>query len=313
MFKNFHLRGLCFLLALVSSATSVGGGSPASESYLYSRVSNDFVNVGSIRYAFRKVGATTRVPLVLLIHTRGNMDSWDPALVDGLAAQRLVIAFDNKGVGLSNGKAPESFEEMADDAAAFINALGYQKVDILGFSIGGAIGQELLIRHPGLIRRAILAGTSAKGGEGVNSMSERSKSASTKETLTDEDLLYGFFAPSATSQARGKQFLSRLKIRQSDNDVPVSLETARAQAVAREKWGTAEAGYDEQLERVSVPVLMANGKDDIRMPTVNSYNMFKLLPKAVLSLYPDSGHAFLFQYPMVCAEHFNTFLNQDEI
>lgn len=313
MSKNSPFRGYSFLLALASSAATVGAGSPAGESYLYSRVANEFVNVGSIRYAFRKIGETTGVPLVVLVHTRGTMDSWDPALIDALAKQRMVIAFDNQGVGLSNGKAPETFEEMADDAAAFINALGYQKVDVLGFSIGGAIGQELLIRHPGLVRRAILAGTSAKAGEGVNSMSERSKSASTKQTLTDEDLLYGFFSPSATSQALGRQFLSRLKIRQSDNDVPVSMETAKAQAVAREKWGSPEVGYDEQLKRVSVPVLIANGKDDIRMPAINSYKLFGSLPKAVLSLYPDSGHGFLFQYPRLCAEHFNTFLNQDEI
>jgi pimeloyl-ACP methyl ester carboxylesterase len=265
-----------------------------------------------VRYAYRKVGEDNGVPLILLMHTRGNMDYWDPALVDELAKLRLVIAFDNKGVGLTSGKAPESFEEMADDAVAFVKALGYQKVDILGFSIGGAVGQEFVLRHPVLVRKAILAGTSGKGGEGVNSMDERSKAASTKAVFTDDDELYGFFAPSATSQTLGRRFLTRLKARNTDQDVAVSMETVRAQAVAREVWGNPQQGYDDLLKKVTIPVLIANGKDDIRMPTVNSYRLFNAVPKAQLILYPDAGHGFLFQYPKWCAENFNSFLNQDD-
>ncbi len=281
--------------------------------FIYREAENEFVEVGDVRYAYRKVGQDNGCPLFLLMHTRGNMDSWDPALIDDLAKQRLVIAFDNKGIGLTNGTTPEGFEEMADDAAAFIRALGYLKVDVLGFSIGGAIAQELIIRHNGLVRRAILAGTSGRGGEAVNALSERSKSVSTKGILDDDDILYGFFAPSPSSQALGRQFLLRLRERLVNRDLPVSMMAVRAQAVAREKWGNPQDGYDDLLKTATIPVLVANGKDDIRMPSINSYHLFRKLPKAQLILYPDSGHGFLFQYPDLCAANFTHFLDQNEV
>lgn len=186
MMKTIYLLAVC---SMVLTATEVN----AAMSFQYSQVKNQTVSADSVQYVYRILGVKSDTPLVLLMHTRGNMDSWDPALVDGLAKRRTVIAFDNKGIGLTNEKAPSTFEEMADDAYTFIKSLGYNKVDILGFSIGGGVGQELLIRHPQLIRKAILAGTSAKGGEGVNQIDDRSKSVSTKAVLTDEDLLYGFF------------------------------------------------------------------------------------------------------------------------
>ncbi len=251
--------------------------------FIYREAENEFVEVGDVRYAYRKVGQDNGCPLFLLMHTRGNMDSWDPALIDDLAKQRLVIAFDNKGIGLTNGTTPEGFEEMADDAAAFIRALGYLKVDVLGFSIGGAIAQELIIRHNGLVR------------------------------LDDDDILYGFFAPSPSSQALGRQFLLRLRERLVNRDLPVSMMAVRVQAVAREKWGNPQDGYDDLLKTATIPVLVANGKDDIRMPSINSYHLFRKLPKAQLILYPDSGHGFLFQYPDLCAANFTHFLDQNEV
>ncbi len=238
------------------------------------------------------------------------MDLWDPLLLDRLAQNRTVIAFDNKGVGLTNGIAPDNFAAMADDAADFIAALGYKRVDILGFSIGGAVAQELLIRHNELVRRAILAGTSAKGGEGVNQMSEKSKSVSTKPSLTDDDYLYGLFAPSARSQALGREYLQRVKRRTFDQDEPVSMATVRAQAIAREEWGTPQVKPDERLKAVANPVLISNGINDIRMPTINSYRLSQILPYSQLILYPDSGHGFLFQYPDVCGKAFADFLDQ---
>jgi pimeloyl-ACP methyl ester carboxylesterase len=211
---SMMLAAAAFTLVYGASANDAA---QATETFEYSKVPNRSISVGSVRYAYRKVGEDNGVPLILLMHTRGNMDYWDPALVDELAKLRLVIAFDNKGVGLTSGKAPESFEEMADDAVAFVKALGYQKVDILGFSIGGAVGQEFVLRHPVLVRKAILAGTSGKGGEGVNSMDERSKAASTKAVFTDDDELYGFFAqcdqpdswPSIFDPSQGPQHRSR--------------------------------------------------------------------------------------------------------
>lgn len=279
----------------------------------YLSAKTKFIEVSGHKIAYRSVGVNKGVPLVLLMHTRGNMDGWDPILVDSLAQNRMVIAFDNKGVGFSEGKTPQSFADMANDAAQFIQSLKYKKVDILGFSIGGAVAQELLIRHNSLIRRAILAGTSASGGEGVNKLSEKSKAVSTKEKLTDEDILYAFFAQSEISQKLGRGYLERIQSRKSDLDKPVDLEAVKSQAVARESWGKSENKNDEVLKNVQNPILVVNGKDDIRMPTINSYSLFSLLPKAQLILYPDSGHGFLFQYPELCSKNFSDFLDQMEI
>ncbi|WP_413582862.1 alpha/beta fold hydrolase [Bdellovibrio sp. HCB288] len=276
----------------------------------YSNAKTQYVDAAGLRVAYRVFGSAQGVPLVLLMHTRGNMDNWDPKLLDVLAMDRKVIAFDGRGVGLTNGETPNSFEAMADDAALFIKALGLSKVDLLGFSIGGAVAQELLIRHNDLIRKAIIAGSSAKGGVGVNDLSEKSKSVSTKKEFTDEDILYAFFAPSESSQKLGREFLSRLKKRTSDRDKPVSMQAVAAQAVARKEWGAPLKVPDERMAAIKNPILVANGKDDIRMPTINSYNLFKLAPKAQLILYPDSGHGFLFQYPELCGENFTEFLNQ---
>ena len=278
----------------------------------YSQVKTQYVGVAGLRVAYRSYGSVQGTPLVLLMHTRGNMDNWDPKLLDILAKNRRVIAFDGRGVGLTSGEAPNSFEAMADDAASFIKALGLQKVDLLGFSIGGAVAQELLIRHNTLIRKAIIAGSSAKGGVGVNDLSEKSKSVSTKKEFTDDDILYAFFAPSESSQKLGREFLSRLKKRISDRDKPVSMQAVAAQAVARKDWGTPLKEPDKRMASINNSILVANGKDDIRMPTINSYNLFQLTPKAQLILYPDSGHGFLFQYPELCGANFAEFLDQKE-
>lgn len=265
-----------------------------------------------MKVAYRMYGNPAGTPVLLLMHTRGSMDGWDPALLDILAKKRTVIAFDNRGVGLSDGEAPRTFEAMADDAALFIKAMKLKKVDLLGFSIGGAVAQELLIRHKELVRRAIIAGSSAKGGVGVNDMSEKSKSVSTKNELTDEDLLYAFFAPTPTSQKLGREYLGRLKLRKTDLDKPVSLPAVAAQAVARVEWGKAVSKPDQRLSAIENPILIANGKDDIRMPTINSYNLIQVAPKAQLILYPDSGHGFLFQYPNLVGQNFVEFLDQEE-
>ncbi|WP_413559441.1 alpha/beta fold hydrolase [Bdellovibrio sp. HCB209] len=298
-------------MALMLLLSLLTGSASATTSY--SDVKTEFIKVGTTKFAYRKFGEKSEIPLVLLMHTRGNMDGWDPELVDLLAAKRTVIAFDNSGVGLSEGQTPDNFAAMADDAARFISALNYKKVDVLGFSIGGAIAQELLIRHNHIVRRAILAGTSAMGGDGVNQLSEKSKSVSTKKEMTDDDLLYAFFAPSNASQKMGKQYLSRIKNRKNDKDVAVSMSAVKAQAIARNSWGAPQSKPDERLKNISNPILIANGKDDIRMPTINSYNLFKVIPKAQIILYPDSGHGFLFQYPKLCAENFSTFLDQKEV
>lgn len=297
---------LIFVFTVLTSMTAW------ADSYVNAKTK--YVEVNGSKIAYRMYGSTsgTGTPIFLLMHTRGNMDGWDPTLLDILAKNRQVIAFDNRGVGLSSGNAPESFAEMADDAALIIKALGFNKVDLLGFSIGGAVAQELLIRHNDLIRKAIVAGSSARGGVGVNDLSEKSKSVSTKKEFTDDDILYAFFAQTPSSQKLGRQYLERIKIRKSDLDKPVSMQAVKAQAIARQDWGTQTASPDKRMSTVKNSILIANGKDDIRMPTINSYNLFQLAPNAQLVLYPDSGHGFLFQYPVLCGENFVDFLDQKE-
>lgn len=304
--SSLLLRSLTFVITVECIAATAYGES-------YSQIKNQFAQVGSIKVAYRQYGKKSAVPVVLLMHTRGNMDNWDPELLDVLAEDRTVITFDTQGTGLTDGIAQDNFAAMADDAAGFIKSLKYQKVDLLGFSIGGAVAQEVLIRHNKLVRKVIIAGSSAKGGLGVNDMSERSRAVSVKPVLTDDDLLYAFFAQTPASQALGRNYLQRIKRRKIDGDKIVTLETAKAQATARAAWGAEQLVPDERLKNVRNAILITNGKDDIRMPTINSYNLFKIAPNAQLILYPDSGHGFLFQYPQLVGANFNQFLNQTEL
>jgi len=269
----------------------------------------DSISVDGADFKFRKIGAgsSITVPLILLNHTRGNLDSWDPELLNILSRERLVITFNNRGVGSSAGKTPEAFQFMADDAYKFIKAMGYKKVDILGFSIGGCVAQELLINHPEIVRKAILAGTAPKGAESINQRNPKIVEIVTAPNLGMDGFLKLFFDPSIQSQTLGKEFWLRRSSNGYTPDIPVSKESATNQALARSRWGNEK--LDSTAYRgINTPVLIANGKNDIMMPTENSITLFKLLPNAQLNLYPDSGHGFLFQYPKIVGADFNRFL-----
>ncbi|MGV3623699.1 MAG: alpha/beta fold hydrolase [Archangium sp.] len=271
-----------------------------------------YVEHAGIRFAYRRFGKKSEVPLVLLMHTRGTMDHWDPALLDALAKKRTVIVFDNVGVASTTGTTPESFAEMADGAATFVKALGYSKVDLLGFSIGGAVAQELLVHHGALVRRAILAGTAPRGGVGLNTRLPRVVAIVSGPVINDEDFLFLFFTPSELSQQRGRAFISRRNARTVDVEPPVSAEASKAQAKARQAWGEPLDGGSQGLENVTIPVLVANGSADLQMPTQNSFALYQQLPHAQLALFPDSGHGFLFQYPAWFAETAITFLDRGD-
>jgi len=261
----------------------------------YLNAPNKFVKFGDMLYAYRIVGKKSLIPLVLLQHFRGSMDNWDPAFINALAEEHTVITFDNKGVGLSEGETPDNFAEMGDDAASFINALGYEIVDILGFSIGGAIAQELTVNHPQLVRKLILAATAPKGGEGINQRDPEIIKIVSKPDFEDEDFLTLFFEPSARSQELGRASIKRRMQRKKYFDAVISTQTAHAHAKARQGWGLPADASFEYLKQIKQPVLVANGKNDIMMFTINSYTLFEHLPNARLLLYPDSGHGFLFQ------------------
>jgi pimeloyl-ACP methyl ester carboxylesterase len=244
---------------------------------------------------------------VLLHHLTAVLDDWDPRVVDGLAAKHHLIAFDNRGVGRSEGATPKTVEEMARDATAFIGALGFSKVDLLGFSLGGFIAQVVAQQHPGLVRKIILAGTGPAGGEGIANVGAVLQDAVAKAGATKHPKQLLFFTQTSNGQATAGDFLQRLKERTEDIDPPVSNETVQAQLAAIHAWGKGNA---TPLETVQHPVLVVNGDDDVMVPTVNSFELARRLPNAQLSIFPDAGHGGIFQYHDAFVEQALTFLQQ---
>jgi pimeloyl-ACP methyl ester carboxylesterase len=277
----------------------------------YDSTPTQYVESQGTRFAFRKFGKENGVPLLLLIHFRGSMDNCDPKLLDALARDRTVIAFDNKGVASTNGSTQETYREMADGAAEFLQALAYTKVDVLGFSIGGHIAQELLFHHGGLIRKAILASTMPQGGKGLTHSKPEVIALATKPVIELTDFLTLFFEQSSASQKLGRAYIERRKMRRLDVEPATSVQTMEAQGKARKAWAEMNESQGlAKLRQVTQPVLVSNGSKDVMLPTGQSFSLYKNLPNAQLILYPDSGHGFLFQYPELVAEHIHIFLDR---
>jgi pimeloyl-ACP methyl ester carboxylesterase len=252
------------------------------------------VEVEGTPFAYREVGLTTGVPVVFLHHFTAVLDDWDPAVVDGIAAQRRVILVDLRGVGGSGGTTPDSIEAMAADAIAFLEAVGLSTVDLLGFSLGGMVAQLVVERRPDLVRRVILAGTAPAGDPGPAGTGALLQAALEKASAQGKHPKHFlFFSPTATSQAAADAFLARLDERTEDRDAPVSNETIGAQLTALAKW---EQGTSLGLTNVDKPVLVVNGDDDTMLPTISSFHLAQLLPDVRLSIYPDSGHGGIFQH-----------------
>lgn len=269
-----------------------------------------YIEVGGIRYAYRRYGLQTGIPIVLLQHFRGTMDDWDPLVTDGLAAQRTVILFDNAGVGLSGGQTPGSVTAMAEDAVAFIEALGLKQVDLLAFSLGGFVAQQVLLTRPDLVRRAILAGTGPQGGSGMQEYTPAVMEAASRFPLTGTEKEVLFFAPSDTSQKAGADFIARTQLRVQDCDEAASFQSMQGQASAIGEWGA--ASNEEYMARVATithPILVVNGTKDIMVPSVNTIQLAQSLPNAELIMYPDAGHGAIFQYAEQFVAHANLFLN----
>jgi pimeloyl-ACP methyl ester carboxylesterase len=254
------------------------------------------VDVDGISFAYRQVGTDGGVPVVFLHHLTAVLDDWDPAVIDGVASERHVIAFDNRGVGRSGGTTPDNVDAMADDAVAFLEALGLGTVDLVGFSLGGMVAQVVAQKRPDLVRRLILAGTGPAGGKGganAGALLQNAIQQASAQGKHPKHIL--FFSPTPTSQAAADAFLGRLDERTlQDRDTPVTNESIGAQITALAKWeqGTSPAG----LATVAQPVLVVNGDQDIMLPTINSFELADLLPNAQLSIYPDSGHGGIFQH-----------------
>ena len=259
-------------------------------------------------YAYRRFGRKGAIPVVFLQHFRGNLDNWDPALVDDIAAGREVILVDNSGVGLSTGSTPHSVKGLARDVLAFIDALGLTEIDLFGFSLGGFVAQEIVLLRPRLVRRLILAGTGPEGGRGFHAWSEEITSHAYKDVPGAEDVFYLFFAPTETSQAKAKEFAGRIFTRERDRDQKPALAVRDAQAEAITDWGIPDTTKLARLAGITQPTLVANGSNDILVPTVNSYLLAGHISNAQLIIYPDANHGFLFQYPHEFAAEVSKFL-----
>jgi pimeloyl-ACP methyl ester carboxylesterase len=265
-----------------------------------------------VTYAYRRLGGAQAgtPPLVLLQHYRGNLDNWDPALVDALAATREVILFDNAGVGGSTGTTPRTVTAMAHDALRFLEALELREVDMLGFSLGGFVAQELVLIRPRLVRRLVLAGTGPEGGQDMHGFADDVYVSATRDEPGAEDLLALFFERSETSVAKGWEFVQRIFTRSEDRDADTTLETRDAQLDAIHSWGIPDPSKLNRLAGIRQPVLVANGDNDRMVPTRNTYLLAARLPDAGLRIYPDAGHGFLFQYPAEFADEVEAFLTR---
>jgi len=270
-------------------------------------VETRFVEGDGVHYAYRVIGDADGPPLVMMNRFRGTVDEWDPAFVDRLAESRTVILFDNAGVARSSGTPSLRLAGWADNTAAFVGALGYEQVDVLGFSLGGLMAQELAYRHPGLVRRLIIAGSGAGYVEGHNVRPEAIAIA-TKPANVDEDFLALFFRDTPTSQAAGLAHLARLRQRADAYSVLVSESAWKAMLSAASDVGTPETSLLKRAPDLKIPVLVANGVEDVMIPTYQSFALAQALPNATLIVYPDSGHAFMFQYPDAFAREVEQFL-----
>ena len=236
------------------------------------------LSAGGVQFAYRQLGPSTGVPVVFLTHLAAVLDNWDPRVVDGIAARHRVITFDNRGVGASGGSTPTTIEQMASDAVTFIRALGFDQVDLFGFSMGGMIAQVIAQEEPGLVRKMILAGTGPAGGDGIDKVTRISYLDTARALLTRRD---------------PKEFLARLEERTNDRDKAISVGSFRAQLKAIHRWGQQKPA---DLASIHQPVLVMNGESDKMVPSENTVDLDRRLPNSQLVLYPDAGHGGVFQF-----------------
>jgi pimeloyl-ACP methyl ester carboxylesterase len=263
----------------------------------------------AIEYAYRDLGAGD-VPLVLLQHFRGNLDNWDPALVDALAADRRVVTFDNVGVGGTTGRTPNTIEGMAHDAIAFLEAMEFQRVDLLGFSIGSFVAQEIALIRLDLLRRVVLASSAPQGAAGMHGWAPEVIGAVGAPETNPQGYLEVFFASTTTSREAGQQVAGRIFGRTTGQDEPTTWQTRQAQYDAVCAWGIPNHALLQRVAAIELPVFVANGDSDPMILPRYSHLLAGLLPDARLTIYPDSAHGFLFQHHGRFAADVHTFLEE---
>jgi pimeloyl-ACP methyl ester carboxylesterase len=277
----------------------------------YGSAPNQLIRAGNgIDYAHREIGSST-VPLVLLQHFRGNLENWDPQLLDALAAQRRVVAFDNAGVGATTGTTPDTIEQMARDAIAFIATLNAPHVDILGFSIGSFVAQEIALIRPDMVRRLVLASAAPRGGAGMHGWAPGVINAVGQPQPDPNGYLDVFFTSSAASRQAGQETLGRIYGRTSDVDEPTTWATRQAQYDAVCDWGIPNHAALQRVSAIGHPVFIANGDSDPMILPHFSYLLAGLIPQASVKIYADAAHGFLFQHASEFAADVTEFLDDD--
>jgi pimeloyl-ACP methyl ester carboxylesterase len=272
---------------------------------------NRWVEIEGATLVYRRFGdgESDAPPLLCLQHFRGNLDNWDPALVDRLATDREVVLLDNRGVGGSTGVVPDNVDDMARDALRFVDALGLEQVDLLGFSLGGFVAQEMALVRPRLVRKIVLAGTAPRGAPRIHRLSDDVYALAAQDALDPNRFIRLFSSGSEESRAKGMQFLERISARTIDRDEPTDLATRDAQLEALARYGIPDPSKLARLAGITQPAFVANGDADPFMITENSRLLAEHLPNAQLRIYPDAGHGFLDQYPETFADHVRAFLN----
>ena len=252
------------------------------------------ITAGGVTYAYRELGPKGGIPVVFFVHLAANLDNWDPRIIDPVAKGHHVITFDNRGLGASSGQVPDTIEAMADDAVTFIKALGFDKIDIFSFSLGGMVAQALVVKHPGLVRKLILTGTGPAGGKDIDKVAGTTYLDILRATLTRSDPKeFLFFNRNAAGKPAARAFVNRLKERTRDRDVPVTLKAFGTQLKAIAKWGRSPSA---DLSKLTHPTLIANGDNDRMVPSVLSTDLHRRIKGSELIIYPDSGHGGIFQF-----------------
>lgn len=260
----------------------------------YAEAPTRTVTAGDVTFAYRELGPKGGIPVVFFVHLAATLDNWDPRIIDPIAEHRHVIAFDNRGVGASTGEVPDSVEAMADDAFTFIKALGFEKVDIFSFSLGGMIAQALVVKHPDLVRKLVLTGTGPKGGKDIDKVTGVTYLDILRGVLTRSDPKeFLFFNRNAAGKPAAKAFIKRLQERTIDRDAPMKVRGLQTQLKAIRRWGR---GTPDDLSQITQPTLIANGDNDRMVPSVLSTDLHRRIKGSELIIYRDSGHGGIFQF-----------------
>jgi pimeloyl-ACP methyl ester carboxylesterase len=260
----------------------------------YAEAPTRTITAGGVTYAYRELGPKGGIPVIFFVHLAATLDNWDPRIIDPIAKDHHVITFDNRGVGASTGQVPDSIEAMADDADAFIRALGFDKVDIFSFSMGGMIAQDLVLKHPDLVRKLVLTGTGPRGGKDMDKVVGTTYLDILRATVTRSDPKeFLFFNRNATGKPAAKAFVNRLKERTVDRDESMSTKGFRTQLKAIQRFGRSTPS---DLSKITQPTLIANGDNDRMVPSVLSEDLHRRITGSDLIIYPDSGHGGIFQF-----------------